>query len=404
MHILFIHKNYPAQFGHIAQYLFEKKGFKCTFISETEAGVKGGIQKIKYVTRGGATRKNHYCSRSFESGIWHSAGIYEALKNTDPLNPDLIVGHSGFGTTLFLHDLFPGVPVINYFEFFYYTSNNEMDFRPEWPVSESVIARSRARNAMILLDMQYCSSGYVPTQFQVNLMPEPYKEKISVIHDGIDMDFWRHTSSTDDIMQEYSLPTDVRIVTYVSRGFESVRGFDIFMKAAKKIYQAYPKVVFLVIGSDRVCYGGDLRHIKEKSFKEHVLKQDDYDLDRIRFLGKVEPTVLVKMFSISHLHIYLTAPFVPSWSLLNAMACGCTVLASDTTPVHEFIQHNRNGLLCDFFDVNKLASMAVDVIRDPQAYSTLGKSAEQTIRENYSMDVIMPKMVSFYEKVLSSSC
>ncbi len=401
MHILFIHKNFPAQFGHIAQYLIREKGYKCTFVSEKEPGVEAGIEKIRFRVKGGATKKTHYFSRTFENGIWHASAVYETLKALgSPLKPDLIVGHSGFGSTLFLHDLFPGVPVISYFEYFYHSRNSDMDFRPNWPVSELSALRSRARNAMFLLDLEYCTAGCVPTLFQKRKLPEAYDSKVHVIHDGIDTDFWQRRDLPEQTREQYEIPLDTRIVTYVSRGLESIRGFDIFMKAAKMIYQAYPDVVFLVVGSDNVFYGSDLSRIKEKSFKEHVLKQDDYDLKRIRFLGRVTPQVLADIFSISHLHIYLTVPFVLSWSLLNAMACRCTVLASNTEPVKEFIQHGQNGLLCDFFDVDKLASMAVDVLKDPDAYHKLGLSAEMTIRGNYSMRVIMPRIISFYEKAL----
>src|SRR5262249_21976016 len=153
--------------------------------------------------------------------------------------------------------------------------------------------------------------------------------------------------------------------TYVSRGFESMRGFDIFMKAAKRIYQQYPDVVFIVVGSDRICYGGDEKHIRHRTFREHVRAQDEYDLSKFLFAGMVPPRALVDILSLSDLHIYLTVPFVLSWSLLNALACGCTVLASDTAPVREVIQDGSNGLLADFFDVDGLVDKGVAVLKDP---------------------------------------
>jgi glycosyltransferase involved in cell wall biosynthesis len=150
------------------------------------------------------------------------------------------------------------------------------------------------------------------------------------------------------------LPESARIVTYVSRGFESMRGFDIFMRAAKRIYQRYPEVLFVVVGSDRICYDGDEKHIRHRSFREHVLAQDDYDLPKFVFTGLVPVPTLVDLLSLSDLHIYLTVPFVLSWSLMNALACGCTILASDTEPVREVIVDDEHGLLVDFFDVEAL--------------------------------------------------
>jgi glycosyltransferase involved in cell wall biosynthesis len=192
---------------------------------------------------------------------------------------------------------------------------------------------------------------------------------------------------------------DTRIVTYVSRGFESMRGFDIFMRAAKKIYTANPNVVFVIVGSDRVAYGGDLKFIQEKSFREHVLKQDDYDLKRLLFVGPVPPQELVRLFSLSDLHLYLTVPFVLSWSLLDALACGCTVLTSDTAPVREFVRHGETGLLRNFFDVDGLAETALQVLKDPEAYRHLGAAGERLIRERYSLESLIPRMTAFYEEV-----
>jgi glycosyltransferase involved in cell wall biosynthesis len=158
-------------------------------------------------------------------------------------------------------------------------------------------------------------------------------------------------------------------------------------------------VVFLIVGSDRVAYGGDLKFIRDKSFKEFVLKQDEYDLNRLLFLGQVKPAELVRILNLSDLHIYLTVPFVLSWSMLDALACGCTVLASDTPPVREFIRAGETGLLRNFFDVDGFAEAALRVLADPGAYRHLGQAGERLIREQYSLHSIIPRMTAFYEEV-----
>ena len=401
MHVLFVHKNFPAQFGHIASHLIHQCGHTCTFVSEKEPGQHNGIEKLQYKTRGGATRQTHYSARTFENSVWHAAGVYEALKPLQQRRPpDLIVGHSGFGSTLFLPELFPQTPIINYFEYFYHRTGSDLDFRPDFPTSKANLLRSHARNAMIMLDLEACRAGYAPTYFQRDLLPEPYRPKVRVLHDGVPTDFWRPQSVETLTLDGLDIGPAQPVVTYVSRGFETMRGFDIFMKAARLICDADPNVLVLVIGTDRVCYGGDLRHIAEASFKDHVLNQDRYDLSRIRFLGRVAPRLLAQILARSDLHIYLTVPFVLSWSLLDAMACGCTVLASDTAPVREVIHHEHNGLLFDFFDVEALAASALEVLKDPAAYrARLGRAARQTIEERYSMEIIMPQMVQFYESV-----
>jgi glycosyltransferase involved in cell wall biosynthesis len=191
-------------------------------------------------------------------------------------------------------------------------------------------------------------------------------------------------------------------VTYVARGFESMRGFDIFLKVAKRIYQQRSDVLFLVAGEDRVCYGGDAKVTGKQTFKEWALAQDDYDLSKFRFLGLVPPSVLAQLFSRSDLHVYLTVPFCLSWSLFDALACGTTVLASDTAPVSEVIQHRHNGLLADFFDVDGLAAEALSVLEDPKEYRALGEAGVEMIHKRYSVDVCLTKMMKLYGSVLAN--
>jgi glycosyltransferase involved in cell wall biosynthesis len=168
------------------------------------------------------------------------------------------------------------------------------------------------------------------------------------------------------------------------------------MKMARKLCERRQDVLFLIAGQDRVCYGGDERVTGGKSFKEWVLGQDDYDRSRFVFLGLLPPPVLARLFALSDLHVYLTVPFVLSWSLLNALACGATVLASDTAPVREVIEHGRNGLLADFFDVEGLAEAAERVLAAPEEHRPLGAAGVELVRSRYSLEVCMPQMLRLY--------
>lgn len=401
MHILFVHQNFPAQFGHVARHLIRTRGWECTFVSKTPPGQVEGIRKIEYRTAGGARETTHHCGRTFENGVWHAHGVYEACKAHPDLAPDLVVGHSGFGSTLFLPELYPDAPVVNYFEYYYRPHGSDMDFRPEFPPGELDVLRARARNAMILLDLANCRLGYSPTRFQQGLFPAELRPKIEVIFDGIETDVFHRRAGVARRVGGFTVPPTTRVVTYVSRGFESMRGFDVFMRAAKRIYQRYPDVLFVVVGSDRICYGGDEKHIRHRTFHQHVMAQDDYDPSKFVFTGMVPVGTLVDLLSLSDLHVYLTVPFVLSWSLMNALACGCTVLASDTAPVREMIEHGRNGLLVDFFDVEGFAARAVEVLRDPAAHRPLGEAGAALVRERYALDVCLPRLVSLFERALS---
>jgi glycosyltransferase involved in cell wall biosynthesis len=396
MHVLFIHQNFPAQFGHIAAHLIRHKGFRCSFVSEAPSGTVGGIERIQYRIRGGATESTHYCSRSFENAVWHSHAIYEALAARPDLRPDLVVAHSGFCTSVFLRELYD-CPIINYFEYYYLTRGADMDFRPDFPYPALNRLRARARNANLLLDLDNCDAGYSPTRWQRGLFPALYRSKIRVIFDGIDTSFWRPLPNRPRRVGNWVIPDGTRVATYVSRGMESIRGFDIFMKTAKLLCERRKDVVFFVVGEDRICYGGDAEFTGSASFKQWVLARDDYDLSRFIFTGLLPTPQLVELFALSDLHIYLTVPFVLSWSLMDALACGVTVLASNTPPVCEMVKDGQNGLLADFFAAEAFADIACKVLDDPAAYRPLGQAGVAMIHEHYSLEVCLPRMLHLYE-------
>jgi len=398
MHVLFVHQNFPAQFGHIARHLTENHGFRCTFVSEKPSGVSAGIEKIQYSARSGATAQTHFCSRTFENQIWHSHAVFEALRARPDIQPDLIVGHSGFASTLYLRELYDK-PIINYFEFFYHTRGSDMDFRTDLPPCSMMDnLRARTRNAMLLLDLHNCDAGYAPTNYQREQLPHPFQYKLSTIFDGIDTNLWQRYPNPPRTVAGWTLPADMRVVTYVSRGMESMRGFDIFMRFAKRLCERRSDVLCVVVGEDRVAYGGDSRFTGQKTFKQWVLEQDQYDLSRILFTGRIPTPDLAQLLSLTDLHVYLTVPFVLSWSLMNALACGAVVLASDTPPVREMIEHQRNGLLVDFFDVDGLVESACQVLDDPKSFRHLGEAGIEMIHSQYSLELCLDKMLELYER------
>jgi glycosyltransferase involved in cell wall biosynthesis len=398
MQILFVHHNYPAQFGPVLSRLSKRDDVECFFVAKGQFGTRDGVHCIGYTPKGSATKDTHYCSRTFENSVWQAHAVYEACTAEPSLRPDLIVGHSGFGSTVFLSELYD-CPIVNLFEFYYRPHGSDLDFRPEFPTLEINYLRCHTRNAMILLDLETCAAGYTPTAWQRSLFPEAWKPKLDVIHDGIDTDFWKRRNVARRIGNE-ELPEDTRIVTYVSRGLESMRGFDIFVRVANRIAAEMPNVLFVVVGGDHVHYGNDLSHIQTRTFREHVLLQEQPDLARFRFLGVVSKPQLAEIFSLSDVHIFLTVPFVLSWSMLNALSCECVVVASATAPVLEVIRDNENGLLADFYDVDGLTAKALEVLKDPKDYRALGKSGRALIKERYSLDATFPKIWDLYNRVL----
>lgn len=416
MHILYVHQNYPAQFGHIAHRMARDYGHRSTFVSQVAPGISDGIERIMYKTQGGARKETHYCSRTFENQVWHCDAVYRALKERPDVKPDVIVGHSGFGSTLFLRDLYADVPIINFFEWFYHPRDpqNDMNFRQDlgWQIPVEKYHRARSRNGMLLLDLDNCALGYAPTQFQMSQMPAVYRPKMRVIFDGIDRTLYcsrmgeraKRRAGEKITVAGVEVSPQTRIVTYVSRGFEATRGFDIFMRAANLIGREYPDVRFFVIGADRVAYGGDLDHTGGKTFKEWTLERYKIDLERFVFLNLIPPRELARLLSLTDLHMYLTVPFVLSWSMMDAMSCGAVVLASDTAPVREMIRGGENGLLADFFSPEEFARQALEVLREPEKFCGLGEAAERVIEKEYSLDAVMPRMVGMYEEAVAMKC
>jgi glycosyltransferase involved in cell wall biosynthesis len=230
------------------------------------------------------------------------------------------------------------------------------------------------------------------------------RHKIRVIFDGVNTEFFQRRPLPRPFeFRGRTIGPNTRVVTYVSRGLESVRGFDVFMRVAQRIYREIPDVLFLIAGDERTNYGHEAFYLGGQSFKQYVLSQDHYDLDKFAFLGLIPTTDLVTLYSLSDLHVYLTIPYVLSWSLVQAMATGCTILGSATPPVQEVIDHGTNGLLAGFYDVDALAEEALRVLRDPAQYRPLGEAARQRVLDRYELRRCTAELVKLFEKTASTS-
>ena len=401
MHAMFIHPNFPAQFGHIAQHLAMTRGWQCTVVTSIDTTqLQLPFVHINYKLAPGPQPKVFYNPDSLQGHFDHLAAVYRSLRSVPQIKPDLIVGHISYGTLLYLRNLYPG-PFIGYYELlpppFW---SNDLVLRPEFPPPEGVRLFNATYHALTYLHLHAVDACYTPTQFQLNSAPPELRGKIRVIFDGMDTEFFQRRPVERPI--EFfgrTIPADTRVVTYVSRGLESMRGFDIFMRVAKRICDVMPNVLFLIAGEERTNYGHELHHIGQQSFKQYVLSKDKYDLSKFHFLGRIPTSDLVTLYSLSDLHIYLTAPFVLSWSLVQAMSAECTILGSATAPVQEAIDHGTHGLLENFFDVDGLARQALQVLRDPPAFKHLGVNARARVMERYEKTKCINELVAYFESV-----
>jgi glycosyltransferase involved in cell wall biosynthesis len=401
MHVMFIHPNFPAQFGHIALHLRTRLGWPCTCVTSIDTThLNLPFNHINYKLDSGPQPKVFYNPGTLQALIDHMTAIYKGLRGVPQVRPDLVVGHMSYGTMLYLRNLYP-CPFIGYYELlpppFW---GDGMILRKEFPPPETVRLFNATYHALTYLHLHAVDAGYTPTQFQLNTAPPELRSKLRVIFDGVDTElFQRRPLPRPYEFRGVRIGPETRVVTFVSRGLESIRGFDIFMKAARRIYREIPDVVFLIAGQERTNYGHELHHIGNQTFKQYVLSQDDYDLSRFHFLGLVPTNELPVMYSLSDLHIYLTAPYVLSWSMVQAMSSGCTILGSATAPVQEAIDHGVHGLLVDFYDVEGLVGQALRVLRAPEEYRPLGKAARERVLERYEGGRCIGQLVKYFEEV-----
>lgn len=406
MHVLFLHQSFPGQFGRLALSLKRRHGWRCSFLVEgpgscpsptAEELAELPLHRVRRMERR-VTPWNETYARSLEQGV----AYYEALRQLPELRPDLVVSHQTLAPTLFLRDLVR-CPIVQYCEYYYAPSGSDVSYRIDLPPAPPAAFYPRVVNAPILAELTVCDGGYAPTHYQRQCFPERWRPRIEVHFDGVDAELYRPATIGPDearaLLGGRSLPDGTRVVTYVARGLESMRGFDLFLRVAGELCRRRADVLFVVAGGEMSYYGWDRLRVGRDSFKEWALSQGDYDPSRFVFLGQIEPARLARVLCLSDLHVYLTVPFVPSWSLFDALACGRVVLASDVPPVREVIEPGANGLVENLFDVEALTAAALRVLADPAEYRPLGLAGRRLIERRYSEEVCHPELKDYFERM-----
>jgi glycosyltransferase involved in cell wall biosynthesis len=411
MHLLFIHQAFPAQFGRLGLELVNRYGWNCSFLIEDLSNCPAPSREmlerldIQRIALPSAVQSNREVPWPQIYGHWleHCRAVFEAVRGRTELRPDLVIAHGGRGPlALFLPEILP-CPIVNYCEYYFAPSHCDISYRIDLPPAEPAQFFPRSINAPVLASLVAADAGYSPTHWQRQSFPERFHHKIEVHFDGIDTELYcPHSVSADratNLLGGRSIPSGTRIVTFVARGLESMRGFDIFMRVADRLARERSDVLFVVVGSEETYYGWDKLHTGQPSFKQWVLSQGDYDLSQFVFLKHVLPDQLSDLLCLSDLHMYLTVPFVLSWSMLNALSCGRVVLASDVAPVREFIDPGRNGLVEPLFDVDRLTERALQVLADPLQFRPLGEAAQDLIESRYSLDIAVPELRDCFERL-----
>lgn len=394
--VVFMHQTYPAQFGPISQFLLKEYDVEISFFSEhINKPIYPGIKHFAYKP----VITNHedspyFFSRHFEQEAASMHGVYNALK-ASKINPDVLIGHAAFGNLGLLHVDYATIPRIGFFELFYDPHGRHSENRSQYPAPKPNRIRIPLRNATQLVELEYCTKGYSPTQFQKSTYPEAYQQKLSVLFDGIDVGFYKPGEVSSNSELKRTWPKGAKLVTYVSRGLEAMRGFDIFMEVAHRVSQKSKDVHFVIAGNPKTHYGSEMIGINDPTFKEYVLKKQPYDLNRFHFLDWISESALVDLFCLSNCHFYWTVPFTLSWSLFQAMATGCLIVGSDSAPVRDAIVNGINGLLVSPYDQVMLTDSILATLSSSKKHIDLRKNARSCIVENFSFETCLPKLGSF---------
>ncbi len=325
-----------------------------------------------------------------------------ALK-AEGFSPDLIYVHPSWGESLGLREVWPETRIVSFCEFHYHPYGADTNFDPEFgPADWAADVRVRVKNAAHHLAMEISDHGISPTEWQRSQYPEWFRRHISVVHDGIDTSMVKPEPSArlDIRSRNVELMAGDEVVTFVSRTLEPYRGYHIFMRALPEILRRRPRARVIIVGGNEGGYGASPP--AGTSWRERFLAEAvaaGLDLSRVHFLGRIPYAAFLSVLHVSAVHVYLTYPFVLSWSLLESMSAGCYVVGSNTPPVAEFIQHQQNGVLVDFFDVAALVDAVQEGLSAGDAGQALRLAARQTILEHYDLQSIcLPRQIELLEK------
>jgi glycosyltransferase involved in cell wall biosynthesis len=391
MQVLFLHPNFPAQFRHLAVALAKDPQNQVVFGTNRAQGELPGVQKMLYQPKREPSPETHRYVRPLEKAVLTGQAVFRGLQplKTQGFYPDVVYAHSGWGPGLFVKDLFPRTKYCCYFEWFYHAHGTDADFDPDDPIDVDSEASIRIKNSPLLQDLYACDRGLSPTLWQWQQFPLEFRTKIKILHDGVDTDFFHPNPNAGLVIPRLGLDLSEvdDIITYVARGMEPYRGFPQFMRMVALLQERRPNCHVVIVGEDRVAYGKPLP--EGESFKNKLLEELNLDLSRVHFTGWLAYEEYLSVLQASAVHVYLTRPFVLSWSLLEAMATGCLIVGSSTAPVREYIQEGVNGLLVDFFDVNAIADRVEEALDNPEQMAPLRQTARETILEKCDLKKVI---------------
>jgi glycosyltransferase involved in cell wall biosynthesis len=403
MKILFVHQNFPGQFLHLAPAL-AARGHHCLALTDATNPRASDIPLAKYTHTAqkvdpAQTRLGRNYTTMSDRGVTVARAAMH-LRDAQGYAPDVIFGHSGWGETLFLKEVWPDAKLIVYAEFYYKGRGADVGFDPEFsPGSFDQVMIAQGRTTHLGQALTHADAGLSPTNWQASTYPAPLRRMIEVIFDGVNTTILKPGAAASVTLPHgATLRAGDEVLTFVNRNLEPYRGYHIFMRALPAILAARPRAQVVIVGGDGVSYGN--APTGKTGWKDVFLDEvrGQIDLARVHFVGKVPYPTFIALMQIARVHAYLTYPFVLSWSMVEAMAAGALVVGSRTAPVEEVIQHNENGLLVDFFDVNAWSETLIETLANPERYDHIRTAARKTVVDRYDLHTTcLPRTIQYVE-------
>lgn len=403
MKLLFVHQNYPAQFLHLAPEM-QKRGHEILALTDSANTRKISVPHVKYTFKAqavdsGQTRLGRNYTSMSDRGVQVARAAVN-LRDEKGYTPDVIFAHSGWGESLFLKEVWPTAKLIVYAEFYYRGNGIDVGFDLEFSkpsFDQAMISQGRA--AYLTQSIVHADAALSPTRFQADTHPDLLRQRISVIHDGVDTRaLAANPNAKLTLPNGKTLQVGDEVLTFVNRNLEPYRGYHIFMRALPEVMRARPNAEVILVGGNEVSYGPPAP--EGKSWKDIFLDEvkDQLDLSRVHFMGKIPYADFVSLLHISRAHAYLTYPFVLSWSSIEAMAAGCHIIASNTAPVREAMVAGQTATLVDFFDVPGWSAALIDALANPEKFTPLREAARKHAVNYYDLrSYCLPQMVAFVE-------
>ena len=400
MHIVFVHRDGPGQFVHLARRLISE-GWSATLVSQSVDRTVPGLRSIRYSDH--PSRDNLPTRSGNRSHVPYVAAGRQVANILDHLarkgrKPDLIMGHIGWGGMMFVKDILPDTPAIGYCEYYFQPQGGDVGFASSETVDLAQRQTLRLRNAVQLATLDQIDCGISPTHWQKSRYPAPYHPRITPQHDGIDTNRARPDHlATLRLPDGTLLASGDPVVTFAARNLEPYRGFPQFMRAAALVAKRNPGVRFVVAGGDGTSYGRS--HENGQTWRDLLMQETDIPPDRIHFLGQIPHHQLIRLFQVSAAHVYLTYPFVLSWSFLEAMACGAPIIASATAPVEEVVRHGFNGQLVDFWNEEEIAARIEHTLGRPTGLQQMREAARQLVVSRFELNACTRKTQFLLQQV-----